>query len=164
MKKIKDFEDYLITENGEVYSLKYGEPRKMKTWFQNHGGYENVKLSKNGAVKGKRVHRLVAEAFVHNPNPDEYHEVHHIDNNPRNNHASNLEWCDRKYNLSQSYDTMSPVRNFVRVALYSPSDVKLKSFDSIGLASQYSHENFGTSVSGMIRNKKSKGYYLKCRD
>ena len=45
-KRIKDFEDYAITDDGKVISYKYKEPRIMKTWYQ-VSGYENIKLCKN---------------------------------------------------------------------------------------------------------------------
>ena len=45
-KRIKDFEDYAITDDGKVISYKYKEPRIMKTWYQ-ASGYENIKLCKN---------------------------------------------------------------------------------------------------------------------
>lgn len=60
-------------------------------------GYLKVALSVNGKRKIKYIHRLVAEAFI--PNPNNYKEVNHIDSNPNNNCEDNLEWCDRKYNL-----------------------------------------------------------------
>lgn len=58
--------------------------------------YERVHLSLNGKSKTVSVHRLVALAFVENPN--NYKEVNHIDENKLNNAASNLEWCTRSYN------------------------------------------------------------------
>lgn len=55
-----------------------------------------VGLSKNGKSKNMYVHRLVAMAFI--PNPDGLPEVNHKDENSLNNVESNLEWCDRTYN------------------------------------------------------------------
>ena len=65
------------------------------------GGYYSVVLSKNGILKIFKVHRLVAQAFI--PNPNNYKEVNHKDENKANNVVTNLEWCDRKYN--QNYGT-----------------------------------------------------------
>lgn len=56
------------------------------------------KESKNGRFTQKSVHRLVAEAFL--PNPNGYSEVNHKDENKQNNALSNLEWCDRKHNVN----------------------------------------------------------------
>jgi hypothetical protein len=47
-----------------------------------------------------RVHRLVAEAFIPNPDPEHFTEINHKDENKANNHYTNLEWCDRKYNVN----------------------------------------------------------------
>lgn len=62
-------------------------------------GYPNVGLSKaDGSRKTFLVHRLVAAAFV--PNPNGYREINHIDENKLNGNASNLEWCTREYNMA----------------------------------------------------------------
>lgn len=58
--------------------------------------YVFVSLSKNGKSETKKVHRLVAEAFI--PNPNNFPQVNHKDENKSNNSVSNLEWCDGKYN------------------------------------------------------------------
>ena len=60
--------------------------------------YYGITLSKNGIHKNFTVHRLVAEAFI--PNPDNLPEVNHKDENKLNNEVSNLEWCDKKYNMN----------------------------------------------------------------
>ena len=64
--------------------------------------YAMIKLS-NGKQKNCRVHRLVAEHFL--PNPDNMKEVNHKDGNKDNNHVSNLEWCTRSHNVKHSFDT-----------------------------------------------------------
>lgn len=63
-------------------------------------GYRIVKLCKNGTKRHPRVHQLVAEAFIPNPNPEEFDQVNHKDEDKTNNIVSNLEWCDSKYNNS----------------------------------------------------------------
>lgn len=55
-----------------------------------------VALHRNGKQKTEKVHRLVAMAFI--PNPNNYPIINHKDENPHNNRADNLEWCDHKYN------------------------------------------------------------------
>lgn len=69
---------------------------------QNRGnGYRFVALCKDGRKVMKSVHRLVAEAFI--PNPDDLPEVNHKDEDKANNSVENLEWCTRQYN--DSYGT-----------------------------------------------------------
>lgn len=64
--------------------------------FSDSRGYYGVHLRKDGKRKTFRVHRLVAQAFI--LNPDGLPEVNHIDENKSNNSVDNLEWCDHKYN------------------------------------------------------------------
>lgn len=61
-------------------------------------GYVMVTLKKDGKTHRHRVHRLVAQAFI--PNPEKLPQVNHIDENKENNHVSNLEWCTNEYNGS----------------------------------------------------------------
>ena len=62
-------------------------------------GYLQVTLN-NKTQKTYGIHRLVAEAFISNPN--NYHVVNHIDENKQNNNVENLEWCTQKQNLEYS--------------------------------------------------------------
>ena len=94
MKDIKNYKGlYQITENGDVWSVRRN--RFLKP-YKNQLGYLRVVLSKNGIVKKYSVHRLVAEAFL--PNPNNYPCVNHKDENKLNNNVDNLEWCTIRYN------------------------------------------------------------------
>lgn len=62
----------------------------------NHQGYLQLSLLKNGVSTTFKVHRLVAKAFL--PNPDNLTEINHINENKQDNHINNLEWCSRQYN------------------------------------------------------------------
>lgn len=64
-------------------------------------GYYIVVLSRNSKTKQVRIHRLVAEAFLDNPN--NYPCVNHIDGNKLNNNVDNLEWCTHSHNNKEAY-------------------------------------------------------------
>ena len=94
MKDVVGYEGlYAVTSCGKVWSYrneKFLKPR------DNGNGYLFVNLYKNGGYKPKQIHRLVAEAYI--PNPDNLPQVNHKDENKANNCLQNLEWCDAKYN------------------------------------------------------------------
>lgn len=69
---------------------------KFLTTRINNSGYIAVKLCKNAKYQEMLIHRLVAQAFI--PNPDNFPCVNHKDQDKTNNHADNLEWCTYKYN------------------------------------------------------------------
>lgn len=86
---------YEVSDEGNVRSLKYGREKIMKPG-KNGGGYLQVILCKDGQQKHLLVHRLVAEAFV--PNPNNLETVNHKDEVKTNNTASNLEWMTQADN------------------------------------------------------------------
>jgi hypothetical protein len=73
-------------------------------------GYPMVMLCKNGIKKMKIIHRIVAQAFI--PNPNNFPEVNHKDEDKSNNNVTNLEWCTRIYNIN--YGTYISRRTFTR--------------------------------------------------
>ena len=94
---IEGFPDYLITSHGRVFSLKHGKMKELKHGKTRHG-YMLVTLSKNGKQYTKTVHRLVARAFI--SNPENKTDINHIDEDKTNNHVLNLEWMTHKENLN----------------------------------------------------------------
>lgn len=99
-KPIKDFEDYEISNYGRVRSHKYGRETILKT-RRTFDGYLWYNLCKSGKQFTKRAHRLVAEAFIENP--DNKPTVNHKDGNKENNCAYNLEWATREEQMLHAY-------------------------------------------------------------
>ena len=96
MKDIKGYEGlYAITSCGKVWS--YRNECFLKPYL-NKKGYMRVCLRKDGEKKMYSLHRLVAEAYL--PNPENLPEINHKDENKTNNCLQNLEWCDHKYNIN----------------------------------------------------------------
>lgn len=96
-KNIKGFEHYQVSRNGRIKSLRLGRMLKPSI---NHGGYLYVRL--NGS-RHKKVHRIVAEAFI--PNPYLKPTVNHRDGNKQNNSVENLEWATYSENLFHAHKT-----------------------------------------------------------
>lgn len=106
-KDIEGFEGYYQVSNlGRVKSLdrwvrnseksKRFVPSQIMADVSDKDGYRELILHKNGKKKTYKVHRIVAQTFI--PNPDNLPEVNHRDDNKSNNEVDNLEWCDRTYN------------------------------------------------------------------
>lgn len=80
---------------------------KMLKPIAKQTGYIQLGLSKNGKIECGLMHRLVAQAFI--PNPENKPQVNHIDGNPANNHVSNLEWCTVSENGLHAYRTLGVI-------------------------------------------------------
>lgn len=108
-KPIKGYEGiYEISNFGKVKSIRYFNHvnnkiysrEKMLKLSLNEKGYFRVGLYKSGKEIKFKVHRLVAENFI--PNPNKYNEVNHIDGNKQNNCVDNLEWCTHSHNIKEA--------------------------------------------------------------
>lgn len=91
---------YRVSEYGDVMAINYrntGEKRILKQ-SDNGKGYKFVHLTKDGKSKTQYVHRLVATAFCEGS--DYFTVVNHMDEDPTNNHYTNLEWCTTEYNIN----------------------------------------------------------------
>ena len=102
-KEVKGYEGrYAISNFGRLMSHNYmnnGYDRVMVP-KKNNSGRLYYELYKNGKSKTFLAHRLVGIHFIDNPN--NYPEINHKDENPKNNRVDNLEWCDRMYNVHYS--------------------------------------------------------------
>ena len=126
-KDIKGFEkEYQVSNLGRIRSLDRIKQVVGKNQYSNYNtkitykgkiirlrktkfGYMQVCLRKNNKVLYKIVHRLVAQAFI--PNPNNLPEVNHIDSNKENNCVNNLEWCTSRENKIHSilYGNRKPI-------------------------------------------------------
>lgn len=105
-KPIKNYEGlYEVSNLGKVKSLSkrkgFIETTDIVLKPRNIKGYLSVHLSKKGITKNLLIHRLVALAFI--PNPEDKPEVNHIDGNKKNNCVSNLEWVTKSENDLHAY-------------------------------------------------------------
>ena len=96
---IEEFPMYEVSTLGQVrshYTNKILKPTRSNK--QSKGKYRFVNLVKNHKMYRRSIHRLVAIAFI--PNPNNYPMINHKDENPSNNCIDNLEWCTAKYNAN----------------------------------------------------------------
>ena len=102
-KDIKGYEGlYQISNLGDVKTIyKYRPSRNLKPVIRK--GYYTVTLCKDGNIKIHSVHRLLAEAFI--DNPDNLPVINHKDGNRLNNSINNLEWCTQKENIRHAFKT-----------------------------------------------------------
>ena len=149
-RDIKGYEGYYQISNfGRVKSLSrdVGSNRCKKETIMktslDKDGYENLVLRKNGKQRHFRVNRLVAEAFLENPN--NYPQVNHKDEDKTNNNVNNLEWCSAKYNVNYGLRTEKASKKVICVTTG-------KIFKSIAEASKY-YNLKGNHISACCKGK-----------
>lgn len=167
--QIDGFDNYYITEYGDVYSYRdksdktgWQGLRKMSPHGKNiNGRYLSVTLCKNGIKKDFMIHRLVAKYFC-----DGYFDgavVNHKDSNIKNNRFDNLEWITQRENIIKSYESsgVDQTRNF-KIYDFFFYDQYIGRFKGRNSVCKYiDHNKLDCSKTGIIRNNKSKGYRLE---
>lgn len=157
-KDIKGFEGaYQISNLGRVKSLERYVPssgktpqkikEKIRKLFSTTAGYLYVVLSYNHIRKTALIHRLVAEAFV--PNPNNLECVNHKDENKQNNIVENLEWCNYTYNNTyKNIHLRRSLDNTIRKVIQYDLDMnEIKRWDKISDAAKY----YNTYVTNIIK-------------
>ena len=135
-KVIKNYPMYEVSSEGRIRSYYNGSHGKriipkilsLKT---DRIGYTFIHLKNELGRKPLRVHKLVAEAFI--PNPDNLPEVNHKDENKSNNSVYNLEWCKRLYNVRYSKVWESNER---AVLQYTETGIFIKEYKSLSEAAR----------------------------
>lgn len=154
-KDIEGYEGlYEISSLGNVRRAPSGRILKQN---KNSYGYSHVGLSKEGKVKMICVHRLIANAFI--PNPQNKPQVNHIDGNKSNNSISNLEWVSQKENIIHAFKT--GLRKTSKINQYDLNGNFVKTYDTITEAGK----NFSNisnrpnaNISCAIRNKSATAF------
>ena len=161
-KPVVGFEDYYrVSNTGKVFSIR---SNRYLNQAPKHTGYRDIELNVNGKASYKRMHRLVAEAFI--PNPLNKPAVNHIDGNKLNNNASNLEWVTNSENMQHAVDTgLQPYsgRN-CRHRLFNDStsiifDYMVQVMEATGLTKDKAKEIKKNKLS--IPTGKYKGFFLE---
>lgn len=164
-KNIQGYEGlYQVSNLGRVKSLEKQRDNGKGIYFtkekilklNNDKNYLGVCLFKNNKRKPFKVHRLVAEAFI--PNPDNLPQVNHKDENKQNNRADNLEWCTQKYNNNYNGRQIAiNKRKQILVAQYDCNNKLIAIFDGINEASRQT----GINASVICRKCKNVDYKNK---
>ena len=166
MKEIwKDVEGYegcyQVSNLGRVKSLNYNRTGKEKVLKAcKSKGYYYVILCKDSKQKNCSVHRLVATAFL--PNPDNLPQVNHKDEDKTNNACFNLEWCDRKYNMNFGTRTKRSAEKRSKSVLCIETGKIYPSINQIGRDLGISIGHISDACNGKI--KTHKGFHWKYID
>lgn len=155
---------YEVSNLGNIRSVtRIKKGKTLKPLKRSHG-YLAIQLwGKGGNSRGFKtfsIHRLVAEAFI--PNPNNYLEVNHIDEDKTNNKVENLEWCDRVYNCRIgtrgqriSKANVDNPKKCRKIAQYTKEGVYINTYSSLKEA----NEKTGVPKSNICKNAKGNEWY-----
>ena len=167
---------YQVSNLGRVKSLKrkvYAGRNRMRWQYErilsnnktNGNGYIVVSLNKESKSKNKYVHRLVAEAFLENPNNYKY--INHKDQNTFNNNVNNLEFCTAQYNstyrdahIKRGLKFRNNLVNSKKVYQLDENENIIKEFPSMAEASRELGTNH-TSIYACLNGKQKHAFGYK---
>ena len=157
---------YQVSNLGRVKSLDRYVPHKtfgkkfckgcLMATHTNNAGYATVNLCKGNQYKSIDVHRLVAEAFI--PNPNNLEVVNHKDENKKNNLVENLEWCTETYNNSYGTCRKRGSAKLKKIVLQCLAGVVVKEWESATDAELAIVGRSTGAISRCIRGKSKTAY------
>lgn len=150
--KDTEYEGYMVSSLGRVkHVLKKGTYRILTN--SNHRcGYKTAYCGQ----KNRLVHRLVAKAFI--PNPENKKDVNHIDGDKTNNNVNNLEWTTRLENMQHAKNVLQKDWCMIRKKVQLRTSHENKIFDSIADLERYL---FGKRTKTIEYQLRTKGFYQK---
>lgn len=141
----RDIDDYVgyykVSNTGKIKSVDRVNDEGRHIYerilsLSNCHGYVSVVLCKNSITKTFMVHRLVAKAFI--PNPNNYPCVNHKDENKKNNYVENLEWCTQKQNANYgTRNARAGLGHGKRTIQYDLDGNEIRRWDSTAEACRY---------------------------
>ena len=151
--------EYIVSNDGRVYSTKNvgrGKYHQELKQHEDEDGYLCVTVGKNGKRRKIKVHRIIAMAFI--PNPNNLPEVDHIDNNKKNNCVSNLQWITGYDNKSKiPFETRSKTHSGILNgrAILTPHEVEeIRELYRSGLSRSEIAKRFGrgwTTINHIVK-------------
>ena len=156
-KDIKGYEGkYQISNKGNIRSLNYRRTGKTKILQpgKDKDGYLLIGLRKDGKKKTYKIHRLVAEAFLENPNKKP--QINHIDGNKQNNYISNLEWCTNKENMAHAYTNGLALGKHGKQTIYIAAEANKKPVRCITTDTTYKSATEAESLTGVAHQNIAK--------
>lgn len=157
IKEIPEFNgNYFVSDDGCVFNKNM---KAMKVAENPRTGYCQVFLQKHKKLVSRYLHRLIAEAFI--PNPDHLCEVNHKDGNKTNNTVQNLEWVTRSRNIKHAYDT--GLRKTTSVSAFLLSGEFVKTFQSVKEAASFCGVSYNAGISNCLTGKTETAHGYKWR-
>lgn len=159
-KPIRNYENrYLVSNLGNIKSLRRN---KILVPIIQSNNYCYINLCVNGKNKSCRIHRLVAEAFI--PNPNNLPCVNHKDGNKQNNNVDNLEWCTNKYNSQHAYKNnmvQKTIRTVIQYDLYGNFIAEYNSHNEASKNTNIPRVEITKSANGNKNITKKYGFIFK---
>lgn len=149
---------YQISEYGDIKNTKTGKIRRPK--INSKHGYMDIDLYKDGLCSWKRVHRLVAEAFI--PNLNNLPVVMHLENNKTNNHYTNLKWGTISENTEQAFND-ELILTVKRYELYNDKEnIIVVGMEQLQELTKYGHSQLNTNIKNntILKRGPYKGYKI----
>ena len=158
LKQVRGYPNYFVNPQGEVYakeSVKSNKLIKLKPTLTPQGYLFHNLRDNNHKQSTSRVHRLVATAFI--PNPNNYSQVHHIDEDKTNNNVDNLMWVTRLQNMRAGTQIQRRSKPVVLTNIKTGKKLYFKS----GMEARRAGYDVEKVMSDHYSNKTTKGYTVE---